>query len=217
MNDIDNSIASNLNYITRIVSKKVEDPDREDVVSEVLLSLCKIGKEDRFAGKSSFKTYLYRIIRNKIADYYRQHPLQLSIIQRILESEAIYTDRYMETDVLIDLLYECIDELPERQRLAVICCELADVTHKELAEKLGQSISSINQLLDRAKCNLGQRMKILLFKKGNMVSIEELSAWVDKFHRAYERLAVKIGQDRPAIIKEANRACDLIHIAMNRI
>ena len=217
MNDIDNSIASNLNYITRIVSKKVEDPDREDVVSEVLLSLCKIGKEDRFAGKSSFKTYLYRIIRNKIADYYRRKTRQDNMIQRILESEAIYTDRYMETDVLIDLLYECIDELPERQRLAVICCELADVTHKELAEKLGQSLSSIGQLLDRAKHNLEQRMRILLFKKGNIVSIEELSAWVDKFHRAYERLAVKIGQDRPAIIKEANRACDLIHIAMNRI
>jgi len=214
--NFDDSIIDNMEYIKKVVARKVNSPDNEDIVNEVLLDLCKIDKEDSFAGKSSFKTYLYRIIQNKIADYYRRHMRENHMIQRLLENEAVYTDKFTESQILIELLYECIDELPEKQRLAVICCELADVSHKELAQKLDVNVSSIGQVLDRAKRNLERRMKILFFIRGNMVSIEELSAWVDKFHRAYERLAMKIGQGRPAIIREANRACDLIYIALNR-
>lgn len=214
--DISNSITDNIDYISMVVAGKISGEDGEDVVGDILLSLCKIDKEGKFVGRSTFKTYLYRIIRNKIADYYRHRMRENHMIQKLFENEAVYTERFTETNVLIELLYECIDELPQRQRLAVICCELADISHKKLAEKLDVTVSSIGQLLDRAKQNLERRMKMLLFKRGNMVSLEELAAWVDKFHRAYKRLAEKIGQDRPAIIREADRACNLIQIALNR-
>lgn len=44
--------------------------DAEDCVQEVMLSI--LSREDQFSNKSSFKTYVFSILKNKIADCLRQ-------------------------------------------------------------------------------------------------------------------------------------------------
>jgi len=59
------------NDIYRMIRSRVNAPsDAEDIMQEVLLKLYR--GLDSFRGESQLKTWIYRLVKNAIADYYRK-------------------------------------------------------------------------------------------------------------------------------------------------
>ena len=59
------------NDIYRMIRSRVNAPaDAEDIMQEVLLKLYR--GLDSFRGESKMKTWIYRLVKNAIADYYRK-------------------------------------------------------------------------------------------------------------------------------------------------
>ena len=104
---------------------------------------------------ASFSTWLYTIARNTVLSELRKHrsgtlpleesgvvpvaPLEVAPEQAILRSERVHMVR------------EAINNLPEKQRSALILREYDQLDYQEIADILGQSVSSVKSLLFRAR------------------------------------------------------------------
>jgi RNA polymerase sigma-70 factor, ECF subfamily len=103
----------------------------------------------------SIKSWLFRISANAIADHYRsQKPwAQFSEEPTVPESEIDYVAE------LATCLQPLIAELPEIYRSALTLTEIEELPQKEVAERLGISLSCVKARVQRGRKRL--RRKVL--------------------------------------------------------
>ena len=124
-------------YLTKVyrrVYTLVPESDVEDVTQEVFISVARsLGS---FRGGSSFSTWLYRIVKRRVADYYRKNE------RRVEQVELEKADHIVGANPLGDkadelLLRQALRALPESHR-EVIMLRLAEgLPFQEVAERLG--------------------------------------------------------------------------------
>jgi RNA polymerase sigma-70 factor (ECF subfamily) len=56
-------------------------------------------------------------------------------------------------------IQEALDDLPEKQRLAVLLCRQDELSYEEIAAVLGLSLSATKSLIHRARETLKNRLK----------------------------------------------------------
>src|SRR5258708_9780107 len=96
---------------------------------------------------------MYQIARNVIADYYRQHKATVALSEALLLPEEPVVD----DDVVKDLLpgvRRMVDSLPDEYRQALLLTEYEGLTQRELAERLGLSLSRAKSRVQRARQKL---------------------------------------------------------------
>ncbi len=108
---------------------------------------------NRFEGKSSFSSWLWRIIRNEYTDHLRRsHGEPVPLEQASHLSAA---DSTPEETVLAEerrrLLWRMIASLPEIFADAVILVELMELSYEEAADYLDIPIGSLKSRLARAR------------------------------------------------------------------
>jgi RNA polymerase sigma-70 factor (ECF subfamily) len=81
--------------------------------------------------------------------------------ERIPESLIVEVDHEQRRKA--EIVRKAIEELPERQRIALVLSKYEGRTYKEIAEMMKASVSSIESLIFRAKSAL--REKLLPLKK----------------------------------------------------
>jgi RNA polymerase sigma-70 factor (ECF subfamily) len=141
--------------IYRICCCYVRDPeDRNDAFQEVLLRLYRhIGS---FQGKSSLKTWLYRITVNTCLDFLRSRQRREKSLSCGAENDiANIEDPSRNGDRLdrsIDMqrMYGCIACLPELDRI-LVSLYLEDLSTREMAEVMGISESNVRVKLTRIR------------------------------------------------------------------
>lgn len=122
----------------------------EDLVQEVYIKVFK--SYDTFKGESSPKTWMFSIARhvtidffrkeerrqNRSADYYEwhDHDEQLSDVQPL-------PDEIAEKNEEIQLLYRCLDDCTEDQRVVVILRYIQELSIQETAEVLNWTVSKV--------------------------------------------------------------------------
>ena len=144
--------------------QNVEDAEEitQDVFVQVYQSMAK------FEGKSTLKTWIYRISINKSLDYikYKNSKKRGFIFgnksQNEKELEHITTHDQAES-TLIELektavLYKVIYELPSNQKTAFILSKIEGLSHAEIAEIMEVSISSVESLVFRSKKTLQHKL-----------------------------------------------------------
>ena len=148
------------NIAVRMVRKREE---AEDITQEVLLKM--LTKLSTFQGKSSFRTWLYRIVVNHILNLKQKHvevtfselgTLMDELLDQTLPDPA---DVSLPMPVLIEeakigctkAMLLCLDQ---RQRLVYILGELFGVKSELGAELMDLSPSNFRQLLTRARHDL---------------------------------------------------------------
>ncbi len=152
------------NIALRMVRKREE---AEDITQEVLLKM--LTKLSTFQGKSSFRTWLYRIVVNHILNLkQRQVEITFSELGTLMDELPDQTlpdpaDVSLPLSVLIEeakigctkAMLLCLDQ---RQRLVYILGELFGVKSDLGAELMDISPSNFRQLLTRARHDLSNYM-----------------------------------------------------------
>jgi RNA polymerase sigma-70 factor (ECF subfamily) len=126
--------------------------DAEDIAQETFLRVYK--SADQYQGRSSFKTWLFRIVVNLCMDHRRKKKPNISLetVATDLASESIPDS--LETDEISAIVQRAVSNLPDRQRTALILHRYENLTHADISEVTGWSISAIESLLVRAYGNL---------------------------------------------------------------
>lgn len=135
----------------------------EDVAQEVFIKVWRNAK--RFKGKSSFSTWLYRIVVNQCLNYREKRKrAQTAPLNESIEAAGLSPDEEYEREKKNRLVRTAVDELPGRQRMALLLSKFEGRSYAEIAEIMKVSLSSVESLIFRAKQNLKSKLGPLIEK-----------------------------------------------------
>ncbi|UCC13054.1 MAG: sigma-70 family RNA polymerase sigma factor [candidate division WOR-3 bacterium] len=137
--------------------------DVEDIAQEVFLRVWR--HAGKFKGRSKFSTWLYRITANRCLTYRSKHKQPPISLDNMVEKGMIPDSLKTQTDILqrerVRVIQQALDELPERQRMALVLCQYDGLSYKEIASAMKVSVSSVESLIFRARTALRKRFDIL--------------------------------------------------------
>lgn len=135
--------------------------DAEDVTQEVFVKAFQ--SLDRFAGRSSFSTWLYRIAihtsLNELKKRKRKRLWTLATELFQLPSGNKDPEQEMSGKTEQEQIRKAIDTLPEKQRLAFILSRYEELPQREVARIMELSEGAVEQLLIRARDNLKKKLE----------------------------------------------------------
>jgi len=183
--------------------------EAEDAVQETLLRAWR--KADGFEGRSSLRSWLYRIATNVCIDMQRQvqrraRPMEMGPSSAPVESllgpmlpEATWITPVPDARVApegadpaeaaeyresIRLAFvAALQHLPARQRAALILCEVLRWQASEVAELLDMSVAAVNSALQRARATLRDLPTDVTSSPLDVADAELLERYVDAFER----------------------------------
>ncbi len=186
--------------------------EAEDAVQEAMLRAWR--NADRFEGRSSLRTWLYRIATNVCIDMHRQvqrraRPMEMGPSSPPDEShlgpllpEALWVTPVSDASVAPEgtdpadvALYResirlafvtALQHLPPRQRAALILCEVLGWQASEVASLLESTVPAVNSALQRARATLGG----LPSEPRHAVLEDPEAALLDAYVDAFERYDV---------------------------
>ncbi len=156
--------------------------DAEDQVQETLLRAWR--RLETYQGTGSLRAWLYKIASNACLDLLRRHPMRSLPLElrppsdpaapmepplsepvwigpfpdeQLAPQEAGPEARYESRESISFAFMIALQELPPRQRCALILGDVLDWQAAEVAGALDISVSAVNSLLHRARLTLKQR------------------------------------------------------------
>ena len=154
--------------------------EAEDAVQETMIRAWR--NIDRFEGRSSLRSWLYRIANNVCIDMVRSpqrraRPMEMSPATPVAEAKAVDTRpehafvQPVADEKVIDVrgdpaavsaaresirlaFVAALQRLPARQRAVLILCEVLRWQAAEVADLLDTSVASVNSALQRARATL---------------------------------------------------------------
>lgn len=125
--------------------------EAEDITQDVCLKLARTLKS--FQGKSSFKTWLYRVTLNQVRDSQRRFKRENEKTAQLLqETEILYAAD--DADQLSEALWQAVRTLPEALRDTVLLVYGEGVSHARAGEILQCAESTISWRLMEARKKL---------------------------------------------------------------
>jgi RNA polymerase sigma-70 factor (ECF subfamily) len=128
----------------------------EDLTQEIFLEVYR--GLSGFRGLCSQRTWIFRIARNKLNDFYRkQYQQKLEFIDiDTSEAEELYN---LEQDILEDIVeaferdkvHRTLELLPQQYQLALVLKYIDEKSVKEIAVMIGKSPKAAESILQRAK------------------------------------------------------------------
>lgn len=139
-----------LSTVYRYVGDRVA---AEDVAQEVFLKVWRRARS--FKGRSSFSTWLYRIAVNQCLNFRdkRRRKRAEPLDESFPDARPGLAEQY-EKEAKSRLVREAVDELPGKQRMALVLSKFEGRSYKETAHVMGVSLASVESLIFRAKRNL---------------------------------------------------------------
>ncbi len=139
--------------LDRFIRARVADPaTAEDVLQDVFLKIQ--SRLDQLKDPARLPTWLYLITRNAIIDHYRSHRETIEVA----ESLPAEPQDDAEMDELKTAFRRMIYSLPEPYRDALVLTEFEGLTQKELAARLGISLSGAKSRVQRGRDQLKQML-----------------------------------------------------------
>lgn len=138
---------------------------KEDVEEAVQDSFNKIWVNAKYYNPSqaAFGTWFYRILANNCIDMVRKRPplmRGLDDLEEILpDGSNISQDIALGDKQEAKKIKNAVQELPEKQRMAIILCYFEEMTNPEAAKIMGLHIKALEGLLVRARKTLKENLK----------------------------------------------------------
>ncbi|MEM1372088.1 MAG: sigma-70 family RNA polymerase sigma factor [Pseudomonadota bacterium] len=135
------------------------EDEAEEVVQDVFVRVWRhAGSYD--PAKAKVSTWLYRIAVNLCIDRQRKRAL-LRLVglddtsTEVPDAQPTAADRIYGAQRLAKVR-AAMDNLPSRQRMALLLCAVAELGNSEIADAMGISVGAVEQLLVRARRSLRQ-------------------------------------------------------------
>ncbi|KPK72935.1 MAG: hypothetical protein AMJ79_15445 [Phycisphaerae bacterium SM23_30] len=132
----------------------------EEVVQESFLRVYRAAK--RYRPEAKFTTWLYRIVVNLCLDEKRRFRRRGLNIADLPEPQSTNPQdnppAVQEQNERAQKVWEALDRLNKRQRMAVVLHRFQGLSHQQVAEVTGWSASAVESLLVRAYRNLRREL-----------------------------------------------------------
>ncbi len=137
-----------------------EPEDARDIAQDVFVEALNAVAD--FRKEAAISTWLYRIAVNKSLNFLKKHKRRTlsddmsgHIPENMHEQDA---SAKSENEEQKRILSEAISTLSENQRIAFTLHKIEGKSYKEIAQQTGQSLSSVESLIHRAKQNLQKKL-----------------------------------------------------------
>jgi len=133
----------------------------EDALQEALLGLLRTA--GNFDGRESLRTWVFRILRNKIIDQYRKRGRDLVVSDADPEAASFSSSGHWknldfqpwnESAELLEVVQHCMELLPHNQREALQLKAIEELSAQEASEILGVSVANFRQILHRGRASV---------------------------------------------------------------
>ncbi|MGV8093955.1 MAG: RNA polymerase sigma factor [Mangrovibacterium sp.] len=134
--------------------------DAEEIVQDTFVKIWE--KRHRFREEYTFESFLFKIAKNSFLNHNRkkintrifheQYDLMFDLKQNTTEDYLLFK----ETQEIIDSI---INEMPPKQREVFILQKVEGLSRKEIAEKLGISVITVDSHLLKANAHLKENLK----------------------------------------------------------
>jgi len=150
-----------LNYVQNI-------EDAEEITQDVFVKIHKNLK--KFEQRANIKTWIYRITINTSLDFIKSKNAKkrFSFFSTLFHSESNeplyhvadfnHPGVELEQREAIENIFKKINELPERQKTAIILSKIEGKSQKEISEIMKINEKAIESLIQRAKSALSQKI-----------------------------------------------------------
>jgi RNA polymerase sigma-70 factor, ECF subfamily len=156
----------------------------QDLVQETFLAALKA--RGSFAGRSTERAWLFGILRNKLADYYRLQSREVPLedpekapeeegffhaggpgkdgwISRIAPNHWAAPDASLVSKEFQAVLQECVSALPEKVAQVFLRREVDDIASEEICKEFGISPNNFWVMLHRARMGLRRCLEVNWF------------------------------------------------------
>lgn len=150
------------------------EAETEEIVQEVFLTLHQ--KAKTFRGDSAFSTWLYRLTMNaalgKLRRRKRSREVDFDDHLPRYQADGHHllpvvdwsrdVERHLLTKELHQILLQALDQLPPKDKAAVILSDLEGIPNKEIGKSLGLSVPAVKTRLHRARLFLRGKLSVTL-------------------------------------------------------
>lgn len=165
---VDKERANFLQFVRSKV-RSISEMDAEDIVADVIFNV--YNKVDIQYHIENLLAYMYRALRNRIADHGRQRSAHISLdirdettgaalIDSIIDPEA-YIEANLESKERSQRLYKALMELDDNHRAVWVATEIEGRSFKELVEKWDEPIGTLLSRKSRATKLLRSKLRNL--------------------------------------------------------
>jgi len=138
--------------------------DAEDIVQEAFLRVWYRAHTWQ-PGQAKLSTWLHRIVHNLCIDLQRHRKGEkMNINIETIQDELAAPSNTPEENLLGEQTsqqVECaLQELPEKQRSAIILCHYQGMSNRQAAEVLNVSVTALESLMARGRKTLRQRLQV---------------------------------------------------------
>jgi RNA polymerase sigma-70 factor, ECF subfamily len=142
--------------------------EAEDLAQEVFLRVYRARK--KYRPRAKFSTWLFTIANNLALNALRRRqrrpvvslnvrdsgPLGARPAEQLARDGGQQPGQHMQQEELAAVVRSALDDLNERQRVAVVLNKFEDMNYAEIAEVMGLTTKGVKSLLSRARENLRQ-------------------------------------------------------------
>jgi RNA polymerase sigma-70 factor (ECF subfamily) len=143
----------------------------EDLVHDAAVKALKA--REHFEPGTNLRAWLLRILTNTFINAYRRGGLERSTFEDAHDHEDPVADGWMSASTMRALrdpeeealrpilraeLSRAIDELPEEFRIALVLCDVEELSYKEIADAMGTPIGTVMSRIHRARKLLKSRL-----------------------------------------------------------
>jgi len=133
-----------------------DDATAEDLLQDVFLKIHQ--HVETLEDVKKLESWIYKLTRNAIIDYYRSTRQTTSLdVPEALQLPEDLPDEDVVSE-LFPSVRAMVMSLPAQDRQALILTEYQGLTQKELAERLGLSVSGAKSRVQRARVKLKQQL-----------------------------------------------------------
>lgn len=122
----------------------------DDILQDVFIKIH--SQIDTLRDDMKIRAWVYQIARNTIIDYYRKRKVNVENLDTINKVDDNFNDSPAQEIALG--LEEMVNDLPEKYAQALILTEFQGLTQKDLAKKIGLSVSAAKSRVQRARAIL---------------------------------------------------------------
>jgi len=155
--------------------------EAEDLAQEVFLRVYRARK--KYRPRSKFSTWLFTIANNLALNALRTRqrkpvvpldvrdsgPLGPRPAEQLVRDRTSQPAQRVQQQELVGVIQRALENLNERQRMAVVLNKFEDMNYAEIAEVMGLTTQAVKSLLSRARTNLRMELQNYIYMDGEPI------------------------------------------------